>query len=396
MGAFVRKIGLLKLLTVASSCALLISCASMSHVGLSQLGTPGYHVSTGTRLLDQRKYADAGREFEIALKTSPGYASAYAGLGLVRACKGDFNDGFALLTQAQKSIKGDEEDAFVAIATIRFHTSRHIFCQRVAEKFCEVDPKEWLKKSEEAFKRAIAAFKKSRFPDSQASAAYYFMAAAYLQAFEIKKASEMFQMVIDAQGNYLEDAENQLQLVGKIKEVKPETAIAKRIACAEDINRAEVAALFCEELKIKDLIYRKTSGGIEKTSKAPVPRDIGNRRFRSYIEDINAIGIKGLHVYPDGSFRPCDLVNRSDYAVMIEDIVAKVSEKKAAKRKRRHSPFYDVSSEWPFFDAVIFATSRGFMEPVGALSSSFSPFQQLSGIDAVFAIRKMKDVLHIR
>jgi hypothetical protein len=394
MGAFVKKIRILKTLAVASSCALLISCASVSHVGLSELGAPGYHVSTGIRLLDQKKFADAGREFEIALKMSPGYANAFAGLGLVSACKRDFRGGVAFLTQAEHAIRSDEENAFVAIATIRFNTLRHIFCQRAAEKFCDEDESQWLKKSEEAFKRVAGALKKLRFPDNRASAAYYFMAVAYLQGFEIAKAADMFQMVIDLRGNYLEEAENQLQLVGKIKEAKPQTAIAKRIACAEDINRAEVVALFCEELKIKDLIYRKTSGGIEKTSKAPVPRDIGNCRFRSMIEEINAIGIKGLHVYPDGSFRPGDLVNRSDFAVMIEDIVAKVLEKKAAKHKRRHSPFYDVSSEWPFFDAVIFATSRGFMEPVGALSSSFSPFQQLSGIDAVFAVRKMKDIFH--
>lgn len=388
MGASLKKISLFLLLTIVSSCALLISCASMSRFPLSQLGTPGHHVFTGIRLLDQKKYADAGREFEIALKISPGYAKAYAGLGLVSAFKGDFKGGLDLLMQSEKFIKSDEEKAFVAIAAVRFNTLNHIACERASGKLCGADENNWLNNSIEAFNIAIQNEKRA--------AAYYFMAAAYLQAFEIEKAAKMFQRVIDLKGGYLEEAENHLELITKIQQANPETAIGKRIACAEEVNRAEVAALFGDELGIKSLVQGKASSNFEKTIKGPVPSDISNYRLRSYIEDIKNVGIKGLQVYPDGSFRPGDLVNRADYAVMIEDIVVKISGKKTAKFKGRRSPFYDVPSEWAFFDAVMFVTSRGFMEPVGMLSGSFSPFQQLSGIDAVFAIRKIKEYLQIK
>ena len=388
MGAFLRKMSLLRLLMVVSSCALLISCASISKLPFSQLGTPVHHVFTGIKLLDQNKVADAGREFEIALKISPDYAEAYAGLGLVSAFKGDFKVGLDLLMRSEKFIKTDEEKAFIAIAAIRFNTLRHIACERASEKWCAADENNWLENSIEAFNTAV---QKEKRPS-----AYYFMAAAYLQAFEMEKAAKMFQTVIDLEGHYLEEAESYLELIDKIQEAKPETAIGQRIACAQEVNRAEVAALFGDELGIKSLIRQKASGDCEKTTKIPVPADISSYRLRSYIEDIRNVGIKGLQVYPDGSFRPGDLVNRADYAVMIEDLVVKISGKKAAQFKGRRSPFYDVPSDQAFFDAVMFVTSRGFMEPVGRLSGSFSPFQHLSGIDAVFAIRKIKEYLHVK
>ena len=206
----------------------------------------------------------------------------------------------------------------------------------------------------------------------------------------------MFQKVIDLKGTYLEEAENNLELIRKIKEAKPGTSIGRRVACAQDVNRAEVAALLGDELGIKKLIQERASRTFEKTVKGPFPMDIADCRLRSYIEDIRNIGIKGLRVYPDGSFRPCDLVNRADYAVMIEDIVVKISGEKVAKLKGYRSPFYDVPSDQAFFDAVMFAASRGFMEPVGMLSGSFSPFEQISGIDALLAIRRVKDYLRVK
>jgi hypothetical protein len=387
MGGFLRKIGLFRLLAVASSGAMLISCASISQLPLTKLGTPGHHVYTGIRLLDQNKYADAGREFEIALKISPGYPKAYAGLGLVSAFKGDFRGGLAFLEQSEKLLTSDEERTFFGIAVIRFNTLRHIACERASGEFCGPEESSWLKNSIEAFNRAVQSEK--------AADAYYFMAAAYLQAFELQEAAKMFQMVIDLEGGYLEEAGTYLELIRRIREANPGTAIGKRVACVPEVNRAEVAALFCDELGIENLIRKRASGHFEETIKSPAPSDISGCRLRSYIEDIRGAGIKGLQVYPDGSFRPGDLVNRADYAVMIEDIIVKISGEKTARLKIHRSPFYDVPSDQAFFDEVMFVTSRGFMEPVGRLSGSFAPFEQLSGVDAVFAIRKIKEYLQI-
>jgi len=375
------------LLMVACSCALLISCASLSEIPLTRLGTPEHHVVTGMKLLDHGKYVDARREFELALKLSPDYAMAYAGLGLIGACNGDFKGGLDFLVRADKLIKTDAEKAFVALALIRFNTLRHIACQRALEpSLCAADQSNWLEDSKEAFSIAVKGDKKA--------APYLFLGEAYLQAFELEKAAGMFQIVLDLKEDYVEKAENHLKLIGKIRELKPKTAIGRRVACAQDVNRAEVAALFVDELKVKNLIRRKAFRDFEKT--IPLAKDALSCRLFSSIEDAVKLGIEGLHVYPDGNFRPRDLITRADYAVMIEDIVAKASGEKAVELKGFRSPFYDVPADHAFFRAVMFVTARGFMEPVGQLSGSFSPFEQLSGIDAVFAIKKVEAYLQTR
>lgn len=64
-----------------------ISCGPKPVQPLGWLDTPEHHTSTGIRLLQQEKCADAGREFDLALKLDPRYAKAAAGAGLVKACR---------------------------------------------------------------------------------------------------------------------------------------------------------------------------------------------------------------------------------------------------------------------------------------------------------------------
>ncbi|MBE0556756.1 MAG: hypothetical protein IH628_05935, partial [Proteobacteria bacterium] len=79
--------------------ALAISCGPKPTQPLGWLDTPEHHTSTGIKLLQQEKCADAGREFKLALKLDPRYAKASAGAGLIKACRGDFAGARALLEQ---------------------------------------------------------------------------------------------------------------------------------------------------------------------------------------------------------------------------------------------------------------------------------------------------------
>jgi len=65
----------------------MMSCAPPPRMATSQLDTPDHHFATGMRLLNQGKYADAQREFELAIELNPKYSKAYAGIGLVKAYK---------------------------------------------------------------------------------------------------------------------------------------------------------------------------------------------------------------------------------------------------------------------------------------------------------------------
>ena len=69
----------------------LISCGPKARVAVSQLDTPGHHTFTGLKLLDQEKYADARREFEMATQLDAKYSKAYTGMALVNIYTGKLN-----------------------------------------------------------------------------------------------------------------------------------------------------------------------------------------------------------------------------------------------------------------------------------------------------------------
>ena len=71
--------------------------------------------------------------------------------------------------------------------------------------------------------------------------------------------------------------------------------------------------------------------------------------------------MRGLEVYPDGNFRPDELVDRATYAMMIEDILVKIAGDNALATRfiGGSSPFPDLRADLPYFNAVMVATSRG-------------------------------------
>jgi len=82
------------------------------------------------------------------------------------------------------------------------------------------------------------------------------MGIAYKTALEYGKAGDMFAGVLEIKGEYISQANAQWNLVQKIQRAMPGTVTGKKIALLEKISRADVAALFMEELKI-DVLYKK-------------------------------------------------------------------------------------------------------------------------------------------
>ena len=57
---------LISLFILCAVVLFLISCGPKTRMAVNQLDTPGHHTFTGLKLLDQEKYVDARREFEMA------------------------------------------------------------------------------------------------------------------------------------------------------------------------------------------------------------------------------------------------------------------------------------------------------------------------------------------
>lgn len=208
----IKPMNLFRFLVVAAAGAILISCGTIELQPLLQLDTPERHTFTGIRLLNQEKFADAGREFELALRLDPQYAKAQAGTGLVKAYQGDFTSGLESLKQAEKHVRSDEERIFVRVGFIRLNTLRHSACLRSGTE-CKPDDA-WVQSSKDAFDQAVLI-------DPKADAAYFFMGECYLTALDLDQSSRMFNRVLNLNGEYAKEAESRLNLVQKIQRAMP-------------------------------------------------------------------------------------------------------------------------------------------------------------------------------
>jgi len=376
-------------LTIFLAVVCLASCAPTARKSLSQLDTPEHHVLTGIKFLNQAKYIEAQREFSLAIELDPKFSQAHAGAGLVKAYQGDFKAAFASMKSAWKYAGTDQEKVFVYVGRIRLYTMSR-------------QDKDWLKEARSAFDEAVQINPKS-------SAAYFFMGIAYKTGLDFPQSGQMFTKVLDLNADYVQDADVQLKIVQKIQRAMPGTLTGKKIAIVDAITRADVAALLMEELKIDRLYEMRTTKTFDTSFKDPekakaaaaraakiqTASDIGEHPLKADMEGILAIGVRGLENYPDGAFHPSETITRAAYAMMVEDILIKVTgdQSIATKFIGSTSPFPDMRSDHPAFNAVMVVTSRGIMEAKDSTTGEFSPLAPVPGADALLVIRKMKEEL---
>jgi hypothetical protein len=395
---------------ICTAVLFLISCGPKTRVAVSQLDTPGHHTFTGLKLLDQGKYPDAQREFKMAIQLNNNYSKAYTGLALVNIFTGKFDAASENLTLGSKYATSDEEKLFANVSRIRYYS------------ISKSDSK-WLEMAKSQFDEAVKI-------DPKCSPAYYFMGMVYKDALEFDLSGQMFAKVIQLKTDHIADANNQLIFLQKVQKARPTTEAGKKIALVEQITRADAAVLFIEELKIKDIYIKRApkvpempvkdapkvstdakdignvSADLKQNEKvpaeAPVPapvnvkltaKDIVDHPFKTDIEGILETGLRGLENDPKGNFNPGEILSRGEYAIMLEDILIKLTGEKdlAARYVNSKSLFPDVPADIPYFNAIISVTSKGIMEAKDAKTKEFAPLKPLSGVEALLIIRKLKD-----
>lgn len=385
----------------------LISCGPKARIAVSQLDTPGHHTFTGLKLLDLEKYPDARREFSMAIELNKNYSKAYTGLALVNIFTGKFDTAAENLTLGLKNAKTDDEKLFVNVARIRYYTSNK-------------SEQKWLESAKNQFDEAVVI-------DSKHTPAYYFMGLAYKEGLQFNQAVEMFSKVVQLKTDHVADADAQLKFLQKIQLARPATEAGKRIALVERITRADTAALFMEEVKIKELFKKPEVKVTETPSKeavkdtdkvadttlkevrkvlaevlAPAPvkppaNDIADHPFRKDIEGVLETGVRGLENDPKSNFNPNEVLSRGEFAIMLEDILMKLTGEKdlAARYVSSKSLFPDVPADMPYFNAIISVTSREIMEAKNVKTGEFAPLKPLSGVEALLTIRKLKEKLKL-
>ena len=364
---------------------LIASCRPKARVATSQLDTPEHHTYTGLKLLGEEKYADAQREFELAIQLDAKYSKGYTGIGLVKIYTGDFDAALDYLKKGWNKANTDEDRVFVYVSRIRYYTQSKI-------------EKKWLKLAKNQFDDVIKL-------DPRHAPAYYFMGLAYKAGLDFNMAGQMFTKVLELKSEYVAEADIQWNFLQKVQRAMPGTTTGKQIALVERLTRADAAALFMEELKI-DVLYKKRTPKTfdtsfkdpEKATAKPIKitaKDIADHPLRTDIEGILQLGVRGLENYPDGNFHPGELVTRAAYAMMLEDILIKVTgdNSLAIKFIGTTSPFPDLRADLPYFNAIMVVTSRGIMEAKDMTTGEFAPLSPVAGVDALLIIRKFKDEL---
>ncbi len=380
---------LIALLMVAMLGMMIASCAKAPRKPEAALDTPEHHVFTGNKLLDKGDIQGAQREFELAVQLDRKYSPAYVGLGLVDAHLNYFEKAYENMKKAKSLAEKPEDKVNARVGMIRLYSMER--------------KEKWLNKAEDEFEDAVKI-------DPKSSAAYFYMGKAYKYGYDFDKAGTTFKKVLELNDRFLIEADNEWKLVQKVQRAAPGSLIGKKIALIEEITRADVAALFIQELLLEKLYEKRTPRKFDTRYQAPASpqkfeadkivkaepaTDIQNHVLRTDIETVLRIGVRGLEPSPDHKFFPSQKINRAAYALMIEDILIKVSgdEKLATKFIGSQSPFPDLRNDLPYFNAVMVVTSRGVMEAKDLSTGEFGALGSVSGADALLIIRKLKDEL---
>ena len=363
-------------------------CAPKVRAPESLLDTPEHHVQSGMKLLKLGRYDNAMREFELAKELDPEFSGAYVGSGLVFGHKGDFKQGIEDMKKAADLAKTKEEKVDANVGLIRLYSLGK-----------ESAHKKWLKKAKGAYEDAI-----DLRPES--SAAHYYMGGAYKEALEFEKASQLFKKVLDINETYVVEANDAWKLIQRIQRAAPGTMIGRKIALVDQISRADIAALFIQELKIDEIFAKKKDFDTRFKSpekefvtdqlvKTPAALDIADHVLRTDIEAVIERVIRGLEPSPAHKFEPDKKIARAEYAIMIEDILIKATgdEKLATKFIGSPSPFPDLRNDLPYYNAVMVCTTRGIMETKDLATGEFDPMGSVSGADALLIIRKLQSVI---
>jgi len=378
-------------LVIVGICTLfLFACGPKAVAPEAELDTPMHHVKNGNKLLKSGKINAAYREFNRAKELDPKYSAAYVGLGLVSGLKGEYDNSFKALKMANRYAEGKEQKLAVNIGYMRFYILG-------GEK---VD-NNWLDKVESRFYKSIRAL-----PDRPEP--YFYMGIAYKMSYEFQKAAGQFSKVLELDSGYVKEADKEYAIIQKIQRAMPGSAVGKKIALLEKITRADVAALFIEELEVDELFRKRSSKKYDTGFKAPgkefeagryvqtpPPTDIENHVLKADIDAVIAIGIKGLQPFPDHTFKPNKIINRAEFAMMIEDILIKITadDSLATKFIGNESPFPDLRNDLPFFNAVMVCVTRNILETKDVATGEFGPMGAVSGAQSLLSIRTLKTQL---
>jgi len=365
------------LIIVLISMLFVFACGPKAMVQRTGLDTPENHVANGNKLLKADKIGAALREFTKAKELDPKYSLAYVGLGLVYGFEEDFERAFHNLEYASIFAAGDDQKVAVHIGYMRLNIMKRENAQ-----------KKWLEKVKESYKQAIKIA-----PDLPEP--HFFMGVAYKMSFMFNQAVNQFAKVLELDEEYIKETEREYYAIRKIQSAMPLSKVGRKIALLDEITRADIAALFIEELRIDELFAKHATKEFEASNNIHPLTDINDHALKTDIHTIIKYEIEGLKPFPDHTFKPYQMIIRAEYAMMIEDILIKITrdDKLATEFVGKESPFPDLRNDLPYFNAAMICTTRGIMAVKDHKTREFDPYGFITGAESLLSIRTLETQL---
>ena len=398
---------LFKLFALAAVLVTLAGCSGPQVRSLSPEDNPEHHYLSGMNALENGQVAIASEKFERAIYLDKRFSKGYAGLAIVSAerVRAQADPKFkeieverALLNlkQAEKHAGKPQEEFVHYAAQIRTHTL--------------LKGEGWLKLSEEAFEDGAELKLDERTLSyyQGGEALTYYMGVAYLEGLEFRKARDSFADVLSArrEGKWHEKADRAWKKTDRIVRAMAGITVGnvgKKIAAQDVVSRGDLAVLLVDELKLDKLFAGRipAASRIANLKADFIPADMVNHPFKEEVLIMMKWKVRGMEPKFDKGtnaplFKPADSVSRGEMAFILEDVLIKLTgdDKLAvAYFGQDKSPFPDVRSTSPFYNAVINMTTRGIME--GELSGEFRLTEPVDGADALLAIRMLNQKKNI-
>lgn len=360
------------------------------------------HFMSGMEALQQGMVETAKGKFERAVYCDKEFSPAYGGLSIVHAhlaaqhadpAHRDVERRKAtdfLKTEAGKA-RTDEDEVLHHLAVIRTVTTMGADV-RLAE-------------AEGAYRsgKALATGGERLIYYGGAESLDHFMGLAYLKARQPEQARGLFSAVLNTKkhGKWHADADRAWKRGDMMERAFAGGTLGdtgKKIAAQDTISRRDLAVLLVNELGIDTLFAGHIPSQV-MPGKRPaqfLPVDISSDPFRTEMTTILKWRVRGLEAKYDGTagaylFSPDEVVTRGEMALILEDVIIKLTGDDriaAAYLGHTRSPFPDVKTTSPFYNAIMGVTTRGIMEP--CLSGEFKVNSPTNGADAVLAVRVLK------
>ena len=370
--------------------ALLVAGCGPKATSQSYVDTPESHYRAGMRYLEDKEYNSANQEFNRSIALDKKFALGWAGLGLATGLNGNLKQG---LKQMDKALDLGKKNADVHVLSGRLWIAHR------------GEYKKWHKKAVKELEYALDR-------DKRHEGAQYYIGEAHFYNYDFAGAESQFRLVIDRKGDYSGKADQMWEFSDKINRAKPGTATGKKVAIDFEITRADLAALFIEELKLTEIFDKiAPSGGnqfVSPTEVSPedwikdashqissaLPPDVRGHWAEGWIRDALRLGV--MEPRGDGNFHPEETVLRLDFAMAVARMLVAISGDPGLETRYFGEPqsrFSDVSSTHPAYSAMALCSERGIM--TADITGKFRHTDTVAGADALLIIRKIQNAVRM-